>query len=391
MTRRRISRNDPCPCGSGRKFKKCCGESSLRITPLDRAMAIELIEQYVEGCDERREAREVFYADLDPDVPAMNDHFRDTSESAFLFWFAFDYQLDDGSYVVDRILKANPLLAAGERRYFEQMRATVMMPYEVMAVHPGESVVLRRLGAQEEIEVREKTGSKTFQRWDMLVARLNPVGPSGGPEIEMGAMLIPPMVQEEITKVVHEELEGRPDQGGPPFKALGAIFHQIWLETIVAPRFPMPVTAEGDPVMFVTLRFDVLDEPRARSALNAEPALDGEGDRWCWIAGDSQLGTIHLAGSQLTLQTHSEPRADRGRQLLERIAQDARRPASSREPEVRSCSRTRDGRAVAPVSRGECCSAAVPGPSLRPTGPLASRQSAEGPFRPRYSAQPRTL
>jgi hypothetical protein len=323
MTRRRISRNDPCPCGSGRKFKKCCGESSLRITPLDRAMAIELIEQYVEGCDERREAREVFYADLDPDVPAMNDHFRDTSESAFLFWFAFDYQLDDGSYVVDRILKANPLLAAGERRYFEQMRATVMMPYEVMAVHPGESVVLRRLGAQEEIEVREKTGSKTFQRWDMLVARLNPVGPSGGPEIEMGAMLIPPMVQEEITKVVHEELEGRPDQGGPPFKALGAIFHQIWLETIVAPRFPMPVTAEGDPVMFVTLRFDVLDEPRARSALNAEPALDGEGDRWCWIAGDSQLGTIHLAGSQLTLQTHSEPRADRGRQLLERIAQDA--------------------------------------------------------------------
>lgn len=57
--------------------------------------------------------------------------------------------------------------------------------------------------------------------------------------------------------------------------------------------------------------------------MNAEPALDGEGDRWRWIAGDSQLGTIHLAGSQLTLQTHSESRADRGRQLLERIARDA--------------------------------------------------------------------
>jgi len=22
---RKIGRNDPCPCGSGRKFKKCCG------------------------------------------------------------------------------------------------------------------------------------------------------------------------------------------------------------------------------------------------------------------------------------------------------------------------------------------------------------------------------
>jgi preprotein translocase subunit SecA len=24
---RRISRNDPCPCGSGVKFKKCCGQN----------------------------------------------------------------------------------------------------------------------------------------------------------------------------------------------------------------------------------------------------------------------------------------------------------------------------------------------------------------------------
>ncbi|MFC4024726.1 SEC-C metal-binding domain-containing protein [Oceanobacillus longus] len=22
----RIGRNDPCPCGSGKKFKKCCGK-----------------------------------------------------------------------------------------------------------------------------------------------------------------------------------------------------------------------------------------------------------------------------------------------------------------------------------------------------------------------------
>lgn len=28
---RRIGRNDPCPCGSGSKFKKCCGRT-LRIT-----------------------------------------------------------------------------------------------------------------------------------------------------------------------------------------------------------------------------------------------------------------------------------------------------------------------------------------------------------------------
>ena len=28
MSRKKISGNDPCPCGSGKKFKKCCGRKS---------------------------------------------------------------------------------------------------------------------------------------------------------------------------------------------------------------------------------------------------------------------------------------------------------------------------------------------------------------------------
>ena len=152
-----------------------------------------------------------------------------------------------------------------------------------------------------------------------------PPGPTGGPEIEMGAMLIPRMVQKEIVEVVRDEFELQPDgeDDVQVFKDLGEFFHVIWLETIVAPRLPTPVTAEGDPVVIVTMQFDVLDEERARSALNAEPSLEGEDDSWSWVAEESLLGTIRLAGSQLTLQTQSEPRADRGRQLIEKIAQGA--------------------------------------------------------------------
>ncbi|MBO0798476.1 MAG: SEC-C domain-containing protein [Blastocatellia bacterium] len=25
-SKQKIGRNDPCPCGSGKKFKKCCGQ-----------------------------------------------------------------------------------------------------------------------------------------------------------------------------------------------------------------------------------------------------------------------------------------------------------------------------------------------------------------------------
>jgi hypothetical protein len=71
------------------------------------------------------------------------------------------------------------------------------------------------------------------------------------------------------------------------------------------------------------MRFDVLDEERTRLALNAEPSLEYEHDAWTWVADGKRLGKIQLAGSQLTFETQSEPRADRGRQLIERIAQDA--------------------------------------------------------------------
>lgn len=31
MARKKIGRNDPCPCGSGRKYKNCCANKTGRI------------------------------------------------------------------------------------------------------------------------------------------------------------------------------------------------------------------------------------------------------------------------------------------------------------------------------------------------------------------------
>lgn len=200
-----------------------------------------------------------------------------------------------------------------------------MVPYEVVAFQPGSSVVLRRLGAQEEIEVQEKTGSTTMKRWDMMVARLNPLGPTGGPEIEMGVMDIAPMDREEIAAVIHREF-GKQSDGGDcarPFKNLGPLFHGIWLASIITPRLPVLHTRDGDQVEIVTMWFDVLDEERVRSALAAEPSLQYDDHTWSWIVDDSLLGTVNLEGPRLEFLTNSIPRSDRGRQLIERIAQDA--------------------------------------------------------------------
>jgi len=30
----KVGRNDPCPCGSGKKYKQCCERTSNRLSPL---------------------------------------------------------------------------------------------------------------------------------------------------------------------------------------------------------------------------------------------------------------------------------------------------------------------------------------------------------------------
>lgn len=320
-----VPRNAPCPCGSGLKFKKCCYLKGRSMSPFDRAMANELIARYARHCEERADAEHVFNGHLEVDVPAMTEDFRLASSMAFEFWLVFDYQLEDGSFLVDQILKDNPLLSSGERLYFERMRSTAMLPYEVVSVRPGHSVVLRRLGDGEETEVREKMGSQSMKRWDLLVARLNPLGPSGGPEIEAGALLLPKLARDEIAEY-HQSLEKIPDPHERVLyaKDLGAVYHQIWLEAIVDPQLPTFVTSEGDPVVFVRMQFDVHDDAQLRKALNREPSLRGEGDHWTWISGESQQrGTLELSNAQLSFETQSEPRAEQGRQLVERIAQGA--------------------------------------------------------------------
>ena len=32
MSNEKIGRNDPCPCGSGKKYKKCCGPNAVPLT-----------------------------------------------------------------------------------------------------------------------------------------------------------------------------------------------------------------------------------------------------------------------------------------------------------------------------------------------------------------------
>ena len=56
--RRKVGRNDPCPCGSGRKYKKCCGGGRSQTGGQNHGHDEELSVQYYESLESQFEQRE---------------------------------------------------------------------------------------------------------------------------------------------------------------------------------------------------------------------------------------------------------------------------------------------------------------------------------------------
>jgi len=112
MQSAKVGRNDPCPCGSGKKFKKCCGElqeflepnadSFTRINNLMTGVKVKLDQFYDREIKRvRRELQKHFLRfTLEGSMP--RDH-----ESIFSDWLWFDQVGDDGDTLAYLYLKNN--------------------------------------------------------------------------------------------------------------------------------------------------------------------------------------------------------------------------------------------------------------------------------------------
>ncbi len=202
---KKIGRNDPCPCGNGRKYKKCCllaHPTRPQFTAQERASPLHRLEALVDEprwrpIEERAEAvfwgpcQEAFDQLADDDLASM-------SEGAFDFWFFFDHRPEGRSRVAEAFLNGATDLTDGERHYLEQAKSSCMRLYEVVEARPGESLRLRDLTSGQEVRVRERLASQQLRKWDLLAARVMPAGASGQPEIDGGCYPLPRMHREDL-------------------------------------------------------------------------------------------------------------------------------------------------------------------------------------------------
>lgn len=329
--------NDPCPCGSGKKFKKCCDAPTARRighTAADRAAVFGKLDDFIEDewVDEEQAAFEDFWGrfldredELPPDLLSISGDVQD-------MWFAFDWEIEPGVRVADRFVE-RAALSPGERAFVAAMRASSMRLYEVIETVPGSSMTLRDAVEGTVVKVNERSASRTITRHEHVAARVIPSGCSGGPEIEAGVLHIPRIWCDSVLAAVREAREdffsANPLLSIDDFyKEMPLLFHHVWLRSIFEPAVPELRNTDGEAMVVTRVSFYVDDADALARALDGaanEGIIRLRDGAWEWSSKGAEgtlvaLGTCEISGDVLTMETNSVERGARGRALVEKLA-----------------------------------------------------------------------
>jgi hypothetical protein len=201
-----VGRNDPCPCGSGKKFKHCCLSSSggplARPLP-DRVRWVwEKLRWWIDRFGPHDAVFEVAFALHGP------------PESVDDLGFSVDYDLAaslvlfaDGA-VHDFLRQRGSLLPADERNLVGQWASTGTSLYDIVDVRRGEGLDLRDRRTGAVLDVTERKGSEALGAGQLLVG--HPVPDGRGHQLVGGIVRVFPAFDLPIRALL--------DAGAPAFE-----------------------------------------------------------------------------------------------------------------------------------------------------------------------------
>ena len=364
-------RNDPCPCGSGKKYKQCCLIAQEAVSPADlqwRRMrrAIEDMAAILLRYGRERygpmmliEAWEDFNLDDEiGDFPHDTPHMPVFMPWLFFDWLPYEKATDVRPEALDGLTLAQAFLRERAGRIdpvmADYLRACCAAPfsfYDIVSVRPGSSLVARDIFDGTEIEVSERSGTAQMRAGDILFAKIARM--PGLAMLEgMSPVAISPDRREPILRVRRRMIRSKKPITQDSLHEwnldLIATYHEI-VEPILNPQLPVLQNTDGDPLVPHTLVYDI-DSPQAafdaladlcitasREEILEEARRDDEG-RLAAIAIDWQkagnekhkswsntiLGKIAIDGGRLTAEVNSENRALLFRKLMEERLPGAR-------------------------------------------------------------------
>jgi hypothetical protein len=165
----KVSRNAPCPCGSGKKYKKCCLGIRERTVARDQPAPIHAIDEGL-VLDMMRYASRRF-GDI---VARAAQDFRDAAATMQLFcpWLVYGIHVEGRPIVAWYLAERGHQLSAAARDWLAAQQQAWLSVWEVLAVEPGTGITVKDLLSGEKREVHEVSGSQTLVPRDAVLARV---------------------------------------------------------------------------------------------------------------------------------------------------------------------------------------------------------------------------
>ena len=361
----RIGRNDPCPCGSGKKYKHCHGATSvptdeqryeaLRRLEYDAQLVLEKLARRKFGAQYVETAWTDFIAEFGENLV---DSALRTSD-LFERWMQYCWRQGDGQCLPELFFSGGGSRSGEDVARF--IEATYSSPYsffQVVASRPGQGMDLRDLLQKLDVSVTEHAASSQCRPGDILFARvvtLEGISMFMG----MGPMLLPATTCDSIIEYRKwlEEDVGESPISVETMLGLENDHHEEYLEQRYAllHRKIQMCNTDGDPLLFVSLTWSIASQDDAfellkdlQQKVSEETDVElhaaaredaGPGDptlkiRWLKqrtppsasmeasasrgaMPGDNILyATISIGVDTLTIDVNSERRADAARLMM---------------------------------------------------------------------------
>lgn len=317
---KKVGRNDPCPCGSGKKYKQCClkAESTRAAqTANDRSEAVPravrwLMTKYDRAVQQALD--EGYFGSLtDEEYERLRVEYAQSFDVIFIN--AMEWLLAEGHLAVrgqmhrvsELLLgRGGPLFSADQRHWIELLTSTRMGLYEVVDLMPGEHLVLQDILFPEldAVLVHEKAGSRDAAKHDLIAARIIPI--EGHHELSGAVYAIPRVRSLDFIEVLRAAVEGLASDAPEVADVLGTLIPSQWLEWFVQPlEIPQIIDySTGAPILLITDHYRVVDWDALEHALAGE--VDVEGSRASgWAL--SQHTDDGVQRSRLTIEPSRRP------------------------------------------------------------------------------------
>ena len=330
-------RNDPCPCGSGRKFKQCCGNATALLdrppTRADRDAGYDLVDR-LSDLPRFDEDVDLAFALVWRDLPDTDvDRLMDTpAGDLVLEWLWFDYLLHTGQTLAEYALDRHPADVGPGARHF--LRACAAAPLQLLQVHRVEHLarvhVRDVIDKQPAIVVSERLGTEQLVRHDVLLARIAHYGDDA--QFEGMNLLFDVDEKLAIAKEVRRlrRLTARDLPAGAARDRTTRMVSGAAMVISAIDRFDRPpprvTTVDGDEMALADALFSVTNLDAARAALDGaadlapdqgRPESADDVARYTWLERPRKddddpiriLGSVVLERTSLRVETMSMVRA----------------------------------------------------------------------------------